>query len=81
MCRLKKSLYGLKKSPRAWFGKFIESMRSFGYCHNNSDHTLFLKKRHGKITTLIVYVDDVVVIKNDPKERRLDRIICLKILK
>ncbi|RVW26151.1 Retrovirus-related Pol polyprotein from transposon RE1 [Vitis vinifera] len=33
-------------------------------------HTLFLKKQHGKITALIVYVDDMVVIGNDPKERK-----------
>ena len=34
------------------------------------DHTLFLKKHHGKITTLIVYMDDLVVIGNDPEERK-----------
>ena len=34
------------------------------------DHTLFLKKQHGKITALIVYVDDMVVIGNDPDERK-----------
>ena len=30
VCRLKKSLYGLKQSPRAWFGRFTKSMRAFG---------------------------------------------------
>ena len=44
VCKLKKSLYGLKQSPRAWFGRFTKSMRSFGYHQSNSDHTLFLKK-------------------------------------
>ena len=34
-----------------------------------SDHTLFLKKKQGKITTLIVYVDDMVVIGNNLDER------------
>ncbi|RVX07207.1 Retrovirus-related Pol polyprotein from transposon RE2 [Vitis vinifera] len=43
VCKLKKSLYGLKQSPRAWFGRFTKSMRDFGYCQSNSDHTLFLK--------------------------------------
>ena len=43
-CKLKKSLYGLKQSLRAWFGRFTKSMRSFGYPHSNSDYTLFLKK-------------------------------------
>nr|CAN83332.1 hypothetical protein VITISV_025235 [Vitis vinifera] len=59
VCKLKKSLYGLKQSPRAWFGRFTKSMRAFGYRQSNSDHTLFLKKKHGKITTLIIYVDDM----------------------
>ncbi|RVW24719.1 Retrovirus-related Pol polyprotein from transposon RE1 [Vitis vinifera] len=45
-------------------------MRAFGYRQSNSDHTLFLKKQHGKITTLIVYVDDMVVKGNDPEERK-----------
>ena len=70
VCRLKKSLYRLKQSPRAWFGRFTKSMRDFGYHQSNSDHTLLLKKQHGKITTLIVYVDDMVVIGNDPEERK-----------
>ncbi|RVW90637.1 Retrovirus-related Pol polyprotein from transposon RE1 [Vitis vinifera] len=70
VCKLKKSLYGLKQSPRAWFGRFTKSMRAFGYRQSNSDHTLFLKKKHGKITALIVYVDDMVVTGNDPEERK-----------
>ena len=45
-------------------------MRSFGYHQSNSDYTLFLKKQHGKITALIVYVDDMVVTGNDPDERK-----------
>ena len=70
VCKLKKSLYGLKQSPRAWFERFTKSMRSFGYHQSNSDHTLFLKKQHGKITALIVYVDDMMVTGNDPNERK-----------
>ncbi|KAK3009717.1 hypothetical protein RJ639_014570 [Escallonia herrerae] len=69
VCKLQKALYGLKQSPRAWFGRFTKSMRAFGYHQSNSDHTLFLKKKQGKITTLIVYVDDMVVTGNDPEER------------
>ncbi|KAK3037179.1 hypothetical protein RJ639_031066 [Escallonia herrerae] len=69
VCKLQKALYGLKQSPRAWFGRFTKSMRAFGYHQSNSDHTLFLKKKQGKITALIVYVDDMVVTGNDPEER------------
>jgi hypothetical protein len=69
VCRLKKSLYGLKQSPQAWFGRFTKLMRAFGYRQSNWDHTLFLKHRDGKITALIVYVDDMVVTGNDPAEQ------------
>ena len=61
VCKLKKSLYGLKQSPRAWFGRFSKSMKTFGYRQSNSDHTLFIKRNQGKITALIVYVDDMIV--------------------
>ncbi|CAL5428100.1 unnamed protein product [Camellia sinensis] len=70
VCRLKKSLYGLKQSPRAWFGRFTSSMKAFGYRQSNSDHTLFLKHNKGKITALIIYVDDMIVTGNDLDERK-----------
>ena len=41
VCNLKKTLYGLKQSPRTWFGR---------------------------ITTLIIYVDDMIVTWNDQDE-------------
>jgi hypothetical protein len=68
VCKLNKALYGLKQSPRAWFGRFTKSMKFFGYTQSNSDHTLFLKHNHGKITALIIYVDDMIVTGNDPNE-------------
>ena len=30
ICRLRKSLYGLKQSPCAWFGKFSQTVEEFG---------------------------------------------------
>ncbi|PRQ27705.1 putative linoleate 9S-lipoxygenase [Rosa chinensis] len=68
VCRLRKSLHGLKQSPRAWFGRFTTFMRRIGYRQSNSDHTLFLKNQKGKVTVLIIYVDDMVVTGNDLEE-------------
>ncbi|VVA18459.1 Hypothetical predicted protein, partial [Prunus dulcis] len=65
---LRKSLYGLKQSPRAWFGRFAASMKKFGYVQSNSDHTLFLKRHKGKLTALIIYVDDMIVTGDDQAE-------------
>jgi len=44
VCRLQRVLYGLKQSPRAWFGRFSVAMRKYGFQQSNSDHTLFLKR-------------------------------------
>ena len=43
-------------------------MRKKGFRQSNSDHTLFLKNQNGKITALIIYVDDIIITKNDDKE-------------
>nr|GFA16775.1 putative ribonuclease H-like domain-containing protein [Tanacetum cinerariifolium] len=68
VCRLKKSLYGLKQSLRAWFGRFTLAMRKYGFKQSNSDHTLFLKRKGKLITCLIIYVDDMIITGNDEEE-------------
>jgi len=42
VCKLKRSLYGLKQSPRAWFGRFSVAMKKCGYRQSEPDPTLFL---------------------------------------
>ena len=60
VCRLRKSLYGLKQSPRAWFERFGRAVRRHGYCQSQADHTMFYKhSKEGKIAILIVYVDEL----------------------
>jgi len=63
--KLQRELYGLKQSPQAWFGWFSQAMKKYGFCQSNSDHTLFLKHQRGKVTALIVYVDDMIIIGDD----------------
>ena len=69
VCRLKKAIYGLKQSPRAWFGKFSHVLKSFGYRQCNGDHTLFFQHfPQGGVVLLIVYVDDIIITGNRPVE-------------
>ena len=70
VCKLKRSLYGLKQSPRAWFGRFTLAMKAAGYQQSNADHTLFVKHKDGRVTTLIVYVDDMILTGDDPEEMK-----------
>jgi Reverse transcriptase (RNA-dependent DNA polymerase) len=68
VCRLKKSLYGLKQSPRVWFDRFRKVMVGMGYRQTNADHTVFFRRHEAHITVLAVYVDDMIISGNDEGE-------------
>ncbi|RVX06283.1 Retrovirus-related Pol polyprotein from transposon TNT 1-94 [Vitis vinifera] len=69
VCKLQKSLHGLKQSPRAWFDRFTKAVLKLGYKQGQADYTLFVKKSHaGKMAILIVYVDDIILSGNDMEE-------------
>jgi len=60
ICRLNKSLYGLKQVPRAWYSQFAAFLLSLGFVESKSDTSLFML-RHGPNTAyLLLYVDDIV---------------------
>jgi hypothetical protein len=64
---LKKSLYGLKQTPRTWYAKmdsFLLATR-FSRCH--SDNTVYTKRVDGQIIILVLYVDDLILTSSDPK--------------
>ena len=65
VCHLRKSLYGLKQSPRAWFGKFSEMIEKFGLQKSKSDYSVFYKNSQASIILLVVYVDDIIITGND----------------
>ena len=64
VCRLLKSLYGLKQASRQWFGKLSHFLLSLGYNQAPSDHTLFVKIVDANITVLLIYVDDIILAGN-----------------
>ena len=69
VCKLKKSLYGLKQSPRAWFDRFARTVTANGYQQCQADHTLFVKHQSGgKMAILIVYVNDIILTGDDSEE-------------
>ena len=53
VCKLKKTLYGLKKAPRQWYKKFNSFMMSHGYNRTTSNHYVFTRK---------FYDDDFIIL-------------------
>jgi Reverse transcriptase (RNA-dependent DNA polymerase) len=68
VCKLERTLYGLKQSLRAWFGWFYGAMKGYGFIKSNSDHTLFYKRDQGNIVVQIIYLDDMIITRYDQEE-------------
>ncbi|RVW93973.1 Retrovirus-related Pol polyprotein from transposon TNT 1-94 [Vitis vinifera] len=66
VCKLRKSLYGLKQSPKAWFDRLTRVVKKHGFIQCQADHTLFMKhSKEGEMTLFIVYVDDIIITGDD----------------
>ncbi|KAL9270255.1 Retrovirus-related Pol polyprotein from transposon RE2-like protein [Drosera capensis] len=74
VCNLKKALYGLKQAPRAWFVKIAKFRIQSGYLVASRDSNLFVKIRDEKMTTVLVYVDDLIITGYNKEEIRRTRI-------
>ncbi|KAE8693713.1 putative beta-D-xylosidase [Hibiscus syriacus] len=55
VCRLKKSLYGLKQSPRQWYKKFDSFMGSNGFTRCQADHCCYIKKFDNSFIILLLF--------------------------
>ena len=80
VCKLRKSLYGLKQFLRAWFERFTRPVKNHDYNQEQTNHTMFMKHtRGGKIAILIVYVEDIILTRSDEAEiARLKKCLAAK---
>ncbi|RVW27628.1 Retrovirus-related Pol polyprotein from transposon TNT 1-94 [Vitis vinifera] len=66
VCGLRCSLYGLKQSLRALFGRFSSIVQEFGMLRSTADHSVFYHHNSlGQCIYLVVYVDDIVITGSD----------------
>ena len=65
MCKLKKSIYGLKQASRQWYLKFHNVISLFGFVENVMDQCIYLKVSGSKVCFLVLYVDDILLAIND----------------
>lgn len=66
VCRLKKSLYGLRQAPRAWFEKINSFLEELGLSRTEADYSLFHFIDKGDIIILVLYVDDLLITGSNP---------------
>jgi hypothetical protein len=68
VCRLHKSLFGLRQASRQWNQKLTKAIKILGYRQSNADPSLFVRSRPSSFTALLVYVDDIILTGNDSSE-------------
>lgn len=65
VCKLKRSLYGLKQASRQWNSTLTKALIQKGFKQSTTDPSLFIKTDNNCFIALTVYVDDVILARND----------------
>ena len=70
VCKLKKSIYGLKQSARCWNQTLDSFLIGNGYQKSGADNCIYVKSKTNadgfiSFVTLAIYVDDIIPVSND----------------
>ena len=65
VCKLQKSIYGLKQASRSWNIHFDEVVKEFGFIQNEEEPCVYKKTSGSALVFLVLYVDDILLIRND----------------
>ena len=61
VCKLQKSIYGLKQAFRLWYLKFDEVVTANGFKENIVDQCIYMNISRSKYIFLVLYVDDILL--------------------
>jgi hypothetical protein len=65
ICKLQKSIYGLKQAYQSWNLCFDEVVKEFGFIKNVEELCVYKKVSGSAVVFPVLYVDDILLIKND----------------
>ncbi|KAL0288058.1 UNVERIFIED_CONTAM: Retrovirus-related Pol polyprotein from transposon TNT 1-94 [Sesamum radiatum] len=59
VCRLQRSIYGLKQASRSWNTRFDEVIQGYDFIKNDYDPCVYKKISRSSVAYLVLYVDDI----------------------
>ncbi|GJU75270.1 retrotransposon protein, putative, ty1-copia subclass [Tanacetum coccineum] len=65
VCKLKRSIYGLKQASRQWNKRFDDEIKKFGFTQNPDEPCVYQKASGSYVAILILYVDDILLMGNN----------------
>ena len=65
VCKLRKSLHGLRQAPHQRFAKLSSTLTTYGFMRSYADYSLFTYRKGSIFLALLVYVDDNILTGND----------------
>lgn len=69
VCKLKKSLYGLKQASRVWNRKLNNTLKNIGLTQSKTEPCVYYKLNDGEITYVAIYVDDILIFTNSNESK------------
>ena len=67
VCRLQRSIYGLKQASRSWNICFDEVIKEFGFIQTYGEACIYKKVSGSSVAFLVLYVDGILIVGNDVK--------------
>lgn len=71
VCKLKRSLYGLKQSPRCWNQCFGQFLTDLGFKASEADPCLYIRTRKDRKLLIALYVDDGLIASTDQQDSEM----------
>ncbi|XP_021744666.1 uncharacterized protein LOC110710650 [Chenopodium quinoa] len=68
VCKLVRSIYGLKQASRAWNCALKSFLIRHGYKQSKKDYFMFTKEQNGKQAIILAYVDDLLITGDNLEE-------------
>nr|GEV65277.1 putative zinc finger, CCHC-type [Tanacetum cinerariifolium] len=65
VCKLKKSIYGLKQASHQWYLKLDVVMKKHNFIKKQVDRYVYLKMSRSNFIILVLYVDDILLASNN----------------